>query len=386
MKSMVKRLVSLSACCFATTLSLAGCSMLPHSGPSASAMRDADLRHFVVLVITPAHAVDMATTEKKRESRQLQESLETLRTWGRTAPQANRITVGDHLSVTLWTNQMNLFNGTTLAAPLNKAVLGRFVVDSQGKIMIPYVGLVNARGLTLTALEQKLNHRYARTRQFIAPYTSVHWSTQGHLQGVLISGNVRHPGLVAWHPGGLRLAEIIAHAAPEAALQTGPSEQFAHPETFVTVAYRGYQMRLPIAVVWVHHLHVAPGSHIVVSQMAGNKITLLGGGIMKQGNFAFAQPPSLNTVIAAAGGLNTNTANDREIFVMRPPLSRNSKAQLMVLRWNTARGFLASQEMPLHNGDVVYVPTAPVVSLQKAVQIFSGFLLPPALLASAIKW
>jgi hypothetical protein len=71
---------------------------------------------------------------------------------------------------------------------------------------------------------------------------------------------------------------------------------------------------------------------------------------------------------------------------MRPPLSRNSKAQLMVLRWNTARGFLASQEMPLHNGDVVYVPTAPVVSLQKAVQIFSGFLLPPALLATAIKW
>jgi hypothetical protein len=287
MKSRVKRLVSLSAYCFATTLSLTGCSMLPHSGPSASAMRDADLRHFVVLVVTPAHAEDMATAERKQESRQLQESLETLRTWGRDASQANRIAVGDRLSVTLWTNQMNLFNGNTLASPLNKAVLGKFVVDSHGKIMLPYVGLVSARGLTLTALEQRLNHRYTHTRQFIAPYTSVHWSTQGHLQGVLISGNVRHPGLVAWHPGGLKLAEIIAHAAPEAALQTGPSEQFAHPETFVTVAYRGYQMRLPIAAVWVHHLHVAPGSHIVVSQMAGNKITLLGGGHYETGKFCF---------------------------------------------------------------------------------------------------
>ncbi len=385
MNNIVKRMVGLSMGGALWTMMLSGCAMLPHSGPSASMMRDADMRYFNVQVIRPQQAELMNEAVKNHESRQLQDSMETLREWGDSGAQANTIEAGDRLSITLWTRPMHLFSGSTTSSPLNKTDLGKFVVNTDGDITLPYVGRVYVRGLTLSALEKKLHNLYAGSGQFIAPYTSVRWTKHGHLQGVLVSGNVRRPGLVPWRPGGLKLAEVIAQADPESSSKKGHSRQLSYPGTFVTVSYRGQQVQVPLSVVWKHHWLVAPGAHVVVTHTAGNTITVLGGGIKNTGSLSFAQPPSLSSVLASAGGLNAQTANDREIFVMRPPRSGSAKAELMVLHWDTASGLLASAELPLRNGDVVYVPTASVVSLQKAVQIFSGFLLPPALLANAIR-
>lgn len=371
----------------AILFSLTGCADLPHSGPSASAMKDADSMVFSVQHVNPKKAMAMRQFTQESIAKKTREDLNTLRKWNLPNPNDERIQSGDKIRITLWTNQISLFSGSSLSSPLHKTNLGVFEVDETGAVQLPYIGKVKATGLSLNDLAKKIDKKYKTTGEFIDPYVSVKWESGGHLCGVLISGAVKHPGLVSWHPGGLSLARILSQSGLEniSSQKTGGGIQPSSYANIVRIIYHHQQVAIPFSVIYTHHLQIPSGAHILVTRSAQYKITLLGGGVSHQGIYAFSSLPTVNSVISASGGLNPNTADDRQIFVMQPSHIAGVKSILYVLRWNTPDGLLAAQKMPLHNRDVVYVSTAPIIPVEKAAQIFSSFLLPPAVIGSAIK-
>ncbi len=369
-------------------LGLTGCAELPHSGPSLGAMKEADTMAFSIQHVSPQKALTMRQVAEKNIAQKIHQDLHRVRQWNLPNPNDERIQAGDKIHITLWTNQISLFSSNSLSSPLHKTRLGTFEVDETGAMQLPYIGKVQAAGLSLSTLSEKIDKMYKATGEFIDPNVSIKWGSGGHLYGVLISGAVKHPGLVSWHPGGLSLARILAQSGlentsvqPSASGGTKPSSY----ANMVRITYRHQQVTIPFSVIYIHHLQVPSGAHILVTRSAPYKITLLGGGTSHQGRYTFGSLPTVNAVISASGGLNPNTADDRQIFVMQPSHLAGVKSILYVLKWNTPEGLLAAQRMPLQDGDVVYISAAPVVPVEKAAQIFSSFLLPPAIIGGAIK-
>ncbi|MBU2794911.1 MULTISPECIES: polysaccharide biosynthesis/export family protein [Acidithiobacillus] len=372
---------------FIINLLLLGCSSLPHSGPSVSAMQHANLANFIIEPVTPGKALALSLETKNKREIRFDKALGKLRHWSQKKITKDLIQPGDQLRITLWTTHLSLSGGQSLSSPLHKSRLGDFLVGQNGSIQLPYLGKVETDGLTLNGLEKKINKKYKSTEKFIMPYTKVQWAPHGHLQGVLISGAVMHPGLFPWRPGGLSIAKILAKSGlKNVPLQSkDKNHSVEDASTLVEISYHHQQVTLPFQILYVHHLRVPSGAHILVSQTAAYKVTLLGGGVLHQGLYSFGSIPNINGLLAMSGGLQSNTADDREIFIMQPSHRVGTKSILYVLRWNTAEGLLSAQRMPLHNGDLVYIPTAPVVPIEKAAQIFSDFLLPTALISNAVK-
>lgn len=372
-------------------LSMTGCADLPHSGPSSASMKAVNKDQFVVQEVTPDMALAMHHALEQHMQAKTAADVALLRQWSAQDTQTAQIAPGDILRLTLWTNQISLFHGGSFSTPLHKTRLGHFVVNDLGMVHLPYIGSVKAAGLSLTQFTQMVNQRYRSTGQFIDPSVSARWGKKGYLKGVLVSGDVQHPGLFAWHPGGLSLAGVLAKAglaksrSAETAASSGKNGSVTlGANEMVTIDDHRQQVRLPFTVIYARHLRISSGAHILVTQSAPYKINLLGGGVSHPGVYAFGSPPSVNSVFSVGGGLNPHTANDRQIFVLQPSISAHKKSILYVLKWNTPSGLLAAQRMPLQNHDVVYVSTAPVVPLEKAAQIFSSFMFPAAVLGTSI--
>lgn len=360
---------------------LSGCASLPHSGPSATNLRGATVADLSVVPVSPQQALRMADQQQEAQKRELVKALETLDAWGKQSTGARKIQPGSRIEIVLWTQPVHVFDEGK-GDSLQSVKLGTYRVNSAGEIFLPYLGKVSLQGRTLPHADQLLSEKYQSLGRFAAPEVQIHWATKGYQEGVIVSGSVKEPGFLPWVPGGLFLPRVLADAGVSRT-EAGQSKSKNNYPVVVSVAYRGNFVWLPLEVVWKSNIRLVPGERIIVQQPAKEQVTVLGGGAAHPGNYGFGMDVNLNQVLAESGGLLPDTANDREIFVLRK--RGDQKAKLYVLRWNDAQGLLAAERFPMRDGDLLYVPTAPVVPLEKAVQIFSGFLMPPALLANAVK-
>ena len=363
---------------------LSACASLPHSGPSASSMVKASLSHFSVIRVSPEQAKLLANRQKVDDELEIADALRRIQTWGSQAEVPRKILPGSRIKITLWTQNLHIFGDSGHVDPLTSLALGTYRINNAGLIQPPYIGIVYLKGDTLLQASQILSAKYRKLGRFMNPEIRVRWAANGYQKGVLLSGAIRKPGFVPWIAGGLSLSRILAEAGlPGSVASRSQNKLERNFPVQVSVFYEGKQARVPLAALWSRRIEAAPGERVVVQQSAQEQLTVLGGGIARPGNYGFGGDTSLNQVIAEAGGLLSSTANDREIFVLQN--HKSGKPNLYALRWNTAQGLLAAGRFPMHNGELLYVPTAPVVPLEKVVQIFSGFVMPPALLANAVK-
>jgi len=352
----------------------AGCSSLPAAGPSAATMkRSPDVE---VVKVTPELAAKAAAAADQAEQARIAQAVQALSAAPPDAPQSFVFGPGSSLKVTLWSVPPQL---TAAAAP-TATPLGDFTVSAEGEIQMPYVGAVRLQGLDLDQAQALIRSRYAALRMFQAPSIGIE-AASSPLGEVLVTGAVGQPKVLAWPPQGLTLAEAVTQALGDGAALLGLAEDSADrtPAVQVVVLRQGMApVELPVSAALDDRIALRPGDKVVVRKGARVQVTVLGAGVKTDGLMGFAEPPALSSVLARASGLDSNVANNHAVFVFRQ--RPGARPVLYDFSWDKADGLIASRRFPLENGDMVYVAEAPIVSIERVINIFFQLAVPAATL------
>ncbi|MFX1722352.1 polysaccharide biosynthesis/export family protein [Paraburkholderia sp. A1RO-5L] len=357
-----------------TALALSACGTLPSAGPSVSSVKSS---HDVDIVnVTPVLAQQRAATEAVRHQTALQQSLASLS--GEKHHGGFTFAPGDALHLQVWTispwpGSDSQQGASNVPSPID---LGDYTVSDTGMIDLPYVGPTSIRGLTLDAAQTTIAHRYAALGILQSPSAkiSVTSSPQG---SILVTGAIGAPKILPWTPAGLSLASALTQALGNGADLIGSTNGQSGDSiaTQVTVLRKDESVTLPLDEALAQQIALAPSDRILVKRAPLVRVTVVGGGVHKNGELDFAHVPTLAEVLASASGLDANAADDHAVFVLEET-SQGQRPVLYNFAWNKLEGLVASHRFPIKDGDMVYVAEAPIVPVERAVSILFQLAVP----------
>jgi polysaccharide export outer membrane protein len=360
---------------FVGMLSLAGCAILPNSGPSAGAFTstsDVD-----IIKVTPTYAETLKRAVDKARTATVQAALDRLPL--SEPPTRVRFAPGDTLHVDLLT--ISPWSGGTSSGGMNMTPdqinLGEYTVGPGGTITLPYAGRVRVSGLDVPQVQSVLSGRFSSLGIIQNPAVKVQAGAipQG---SVIVTGAIGSPKTIQWSPAGLTLAEALTMSLGNGtALLSSDGDRGDHRSATQVTIYRGDAppVKLPMAVALEHVIPLEPGDRIIVTHAPSVKVTVLGAGIAKDGEYDYASPPTLAEVLAQASGLNDNVADDHAVFVLSRARG-TAKPVVYDFAWNKVDGLVAAQDFPVENREIVYVAAAPIVPIEHAVDILFQLALP----------
>lgn len=356
-------------------LGLAGCAMLPNSGPTVGDF--AKSTDVTIVKVTPAYAAEAKRLEAKTEAAKVRHELALLPA---TEPSTElRFAAGDTLHVDLLT--ISPWSGGVSSGGMNMTPeqidLGEYTVGPQGTITIPYAGRVRVDGLDVAQLQAVLTSRFSSLGIMQNPAVKVQPGAvpQG---SIIVTGAIGSPKTIQWSPAGMTLAEALTLSLGDGIDILSSTERSSDHQSATQVAlYRGSKppVTLPMAVALENVIPLEQGDRIVVTRAPAVKVTVLGEGISKDGEFDYASPPSLAEVLSQASGLNDDVADDHAVFVLNRA-KVGVKPIVYDFAWNKVAGLVAAQDFPVQNGEVVYVAEAPIVPIESAVNILFQLALP----------
>ena len=343
------------------------CGILPAGGPSMSVMKastDVDL-----VTMTPDAANAQSAELDRTQAMAVTQALATLST----AEAAPPFTFGPgtKMTVTLWS-----FSPRPGSVGPASLVLGNFTVAPDGAVLLPYVNRVNLTGLTLQQAQSELEKRFTTTGLFQKPSISIDVSATPKGQ-IIVTGAVGQPHTVSWPAGGITLAEALTQSLGDGAAVLGQEDDAAghFVATRVTVIRdHGPSAELPISVALDKDIPLRPGDRVVVKKQPAVEVTILGAGGQSNGVYAFGHIPTLSEVLGRGSGLNGNSADGRAVFVLRE--RQGEKPVLYNFAWSTTQGVIAAHHFPMQSGDLVYVAEAPIMSVQRVINILFQVALP----------
>jgi len=353
-------------------LGVAGCAALPGTGPSAASMQRAP--EVDVVDITPdvakaAHEVAVAQEKASRDR-----ALAALR-----APSTEpdfRIQPGDTLDVTIWSFSPWPGSANPLAVGNPGPIpLGTLAVEPDGAIQLPYAGRVDLAGMSMEQAQAAISARYAALRILQKPTAALKLAAAPR-HDVLVTGAIGQPRTIPWSPAGLTLAQAITLSLGDGAAALGQGDLSQTRSATQVTVLRGEEapVELPVVTALEERIPLHAGDRIVVRRDPAVKVTVLGGGTRKNGVLGFARRPTLAEALAEASGLDSNSASDHAVFVLRR--RDHARPTLFDFAWNRPLGIVAAQEFPLEDGDLVYVAEAPIVAAQKVINLLFQATLP----------
>jgi polysaccharide export outer membrane protein len=285
---------------------------------------------------------------------------------------SDNISAGDVLAITIFENvRDDPLLGNTGQRVTN---LSQVVVDGQGYIFIPYAGRIKAEGQTPDGLRQVITRK-------LEPQTPDPQLTVARAAGdgatVTVSGAVGGQGVYPIERPTRTLASMMARAGGVA----------IEPSSAIIRVTRGNTT----GQVWLEDLYDDPGLDIALR--AGDQIiverdrrsfTALGAtGAQSQVLFE-TQTLSAVEALAQVGGLSSNLADPKGIFVFRNESEAVSRAVLnrpdligdqrivYVLDLTQPLGIFEARDFLIRDGDTVYVTEAPFVQWQKTINAITG--------------
>ncbi|WDD90756.1 polysaccharide biosynthesis/export family protein (plasmid) [Burkholderia sp. FERM BP-3421] len=329
-----------------------------------------------IVNVTPVLAQQRAAAEAARHQTVLLQSLASLS--GEKHHGGFTFAPGDALHVQVWT--ISPWPGSDSqqgASNVPSSIdLGNYTVSGAGMIDLPYVGPTSIRGLTLDAAQTTIAHRYAGLGILQSPSAkiSVTSSPQG---SIVVTGAIGAPRILPWTPAGLSLASALTQALGSGTDLTGSTNGQSGDSmaTQVTVIRNGESVTLPLNEALAQKIALAPDDRILVKRAPLVRVTVVGGGVHKNGELNFAHVPTLAEVLASASGLNANAADDHAVFVLEET-SLGKRPVLYNFAWNKLEGLVASHRFPIKDGSMVYVAEAPIVSVERAVSILFQLAVP----------
>jgi polysaccharide biosynthesis/export protein len=361
-------------------LTSTGCTMLPGAGPSAGAIRESSTAQgnpdVQIVNVTPADALALQDALRASQNAEIDRTLASLRSMA--VSPSFTFGPGATMDIALWSVSpwVEASASSSPSSLPGSIALGSYTVASDGAIILPYVGKVAVGGRTLQQAEDAITRRFAALN--IVQKPSVTINVRSAPQGqVLVTGSLGQPRLLPWSPAGMTLADAVTQAFGDGNAILGQSTDLAMSGAAVQVELLRDGMppaHLPISVALERQVPLRPGDRIVVTRAPAVKVTVLGGGIKRNGVYDFAEAPSLSEVLARASGLDGNAANDHAIFILRT--SGHDKPVLYDFAWNRLQGLIASHDFEITNGDLVYVAEAPIVPIQRVLSTLFQLALP----------
>ncbi|GBQ13541.1 polysaccharide biosynthesis/export family protein [Swaminathania salitolerans] len=356
-------------------LAALGACTLPEAGPSVAALRKtAD----VTLVPATRALVDaLARDAAIRRTTRLENALSAIRGTGGHVHD-HRLGIGDTVHVSLWIfSQGAGQEGDVSSAPGPTVTdIGTFPVASDGTITLPYVRKVRIVGLSVPRAQEVLTDAYRRLGTMQNPAVALTsgpaTGASADTDGIIVTGATGHPTILPWNAGGVTMARALTTAMGDGTTVFGAQHNAAgdHADAWVSVSRNNRRIaRLPMLEALEQDIPLQPGDHLIVRRDASVRITMLGGGVSHNTLLGFSESPTLVQVVAAAEGLNPNTANDREIFVLRKK-GNGARPSLYSFPMNSGEGLITAQRFPVEDEDIVYIGEAPIVPVERVITAF----------------
>ena len=353
---------------------LSGCASLPSSGPTSQNIIQAsahanNFSTYRVIDITPQMVGTVAQSGGQKPSGRF--SL-----LSRSASRG--ISVGDTLTITVFESGTGgLFapqtDGNTSGAP--RLNLPPQMVESSGKITVPYAGAIQAAGRTPQQIQKTIQQRLAS--RAIEPQAIV-TVTGNDGRMVTVNGDVEKGGRVPLTVGNERLLDVVASAG-------GPRSPAY--ETVVKLTRGGHSQEMVLQRVVnspTDNIALQPGDQIIVSQNP-QKFVALGASISNSEVPFGSESLNLAEAIGKVGGLDDRRADPAGVFVFRfedvgtynrltGEQWRQSGRIGVVYRLDLKQPnrFLAAQQFPVRDKDILYFANSPSTEISKFFAILNS--------------
>lgn len=371
-----------SASLLVGSLLLASCASLGSSGPSTKAIKTAPNDSSGIIVVD----LNDQIARKVLANRQRKTFFETF--GGRPASQQT-VGPGDVLDVAIWeAPPAALFGTLSVDSQLSSAMartpsvarsadIPEQMVDSSGQITVPFVGAVAVVGRTPREIAREIMSRLAGKAH--EPQVIVRIATN-QAANVTVIGEVNKSGLVPLTTKGERLLDVLASVGgvkqqvnkmtiqvsrdgvvasePLADVISNPSENIPlQPDDVVTAFYQPFSFQA-LGAFNINAEVAFEGTGLTLAQALGRIGGLQDNRADIKGVFIFRleDPASVGDLI---NPMTAKTPNNKIPIIYRIDMS------------NPATFFIA-QGFQIQNGDVLYVSNAPLIDIQKFVNVVSS--------------
>jgi polysaccharide export outer membrane protein len=361
----VLNFVLASAFVLAFVLVLAGCAPTIHFRSQEQAGTD-----------EPAPPTEMITekliaTERQQHREEANADLEKLLVPN---PPPYAIGSGDVLSIVVWDhpelagNAMNPGNILPDASGANSSPPG-FVVDHQGRIQYPLIGMVGVEGLTEEQARALLTTRLAK---FLANPNVTLRVQSFRSKRVYIDGEVKSPGLQAINDIPMTLVEAINRSG-------GLLPSADQSRIVLERGEQRYRINLRDLVqkgINPGSVMLAPGDVVRVHSRDESKVFVSGEVLTPKALTMHDGRLTLNEALGESGGISPLSGDARQVYVVRKTPERTRVFQLDA---RVAGSLAMAESFELQPKDIVYVAATPLANWNRNLS-----LLIPGALTSAV--
>ncbi|MGA1850257.1 polysaccharide biosynthesis/export family protein [Sphingobium sp. HT1-2] len=365
----------------ACSLALAGCSSLGASGPTSSSVKNAGQES---VANAPIKVVDLNADVASRVMA-ANKTVEFAEALGDGRAAGTTVGLGDALDIAIWEAPPASLFGTMVPdsrIPSSSSGLARSaslpeqMVDTEGRISIPFAGSIQVVGLTPQQVGQAI---VARLRgKAHNPQVVVRLSRVVN-NNVTVVGDVSENARVALTPKGERLLDVLASVG-------GVKQPVG--KTLIQITRGAQTATMPLeAVIKNPRQNIRLQSDdIVTALFQPFSFTALGA----TGNSAEINFEGTGLTMAQAlgrvGGLRDDRADVRGVFIFRlerpealdPAVAATAQKTpdgkipvIYRLDLKNPASFFIAQGFPVQNKDVLYISNAPLADIQKFVNIIS---------------
>ncbi|WP_334034159.1 polysaccharide biosynthesis/export family protein [Burkholderia cepacia] len=355
---------------------LAGCAgAIPTSGPSRSQIDDAAQAPNA----TGIQVVDV-TDDVARKLLAERTHADFSAALGNGTAFQRQLGVGDTIEVSIWeAPPATLFGAsqsdakTGVGSGAHATVLPDQMIDGDGNVSVPFIGLVRAAGRTPTQLQREIMERL----KYMAHDPQVLVKLSRNVTSyVTVVGDVANSNRMQLTARGERVLDALASA--------GGVRQ-AIDKITIQVTRGDKVVSLPLETVIRDPRQNVPlhAGDVVTALFQPYSFTSLGAtGKNQEFNFE-AQGITLAQALARAGGLQDSRSDPRGVFIFRlenasalqwpnAPVRTTADGKVpVVYRVNLKdpNSFFVAQSFMIDNKDLLYVSNAPVTEIQKVLNL-----------------
>ncbi|MDK3026302.1 polysaccharide biosynthesis/export family protein [Cupriavidus taiwanensis] len=276
---------------------------------------------------------------------------------------------GDIISVVVWdhpelvfpTQTYSIGAGFEVPASTGGSNMPGYVVSPNGDIQFPYAGVMKVSGKTANQVRDEMARvlsRVVRNPQMTVRVLGF------RSQRVYVDGEVRTPGMLAIDDAPMTLVEALNRAGG-VLNNTGDNSRVR-----VTRGERSWYVNIPAMLakgIDPSRILLRSGDIVRVEQREDSKIFVTGEVVRPASLLMRNGRMTLNEALGDAGGVNPNSANAEQIYVIRKTASDTPK--VFHLDGTSPVALAIAEGFELEPKDVVYVDAREVVRWSRVMTL-----------------
>ena len=346
---------------------LSGCQALApgmHFDSSQIPATPVSTQNPIIKPITPQLVREERLQREKQSTANLNALMSTSRPYTIDSGDVLSIVVWDHPELTGAQSPMpgagSTLEGAGMQSISAPATPAGFIVDHQGQLQFPYAGAIKVSGLTEDEARRLLSQKLARyiTRPDVTLRVQSYRSKR-----IYIDGEVKTPGMVSINDIPMTLVEALNRAggalpAADQSRMVIMRDGVSYPVNLLQLVQSGVN---PASIMLVNGDVVRVTSRDESKVFVSGEVTAPRALTMHNGRL------TLNEALGEAGGINPNTGDGRQVYVVR----NAGDAQPLVYHLNAGSPteLALAEDFELKPKDVVYVDATGLATWNRVVNL-----------------